>query len=53
MGDTTAIVIVDCEASIITPELLERERSIFREVFNTPSNRHAMENTDIVRRHSS
>lgn len=53
MGDTTAIVIVDCEASIITPELLERERSIFREVFNSPSNRHAMENTDIVRRHSS
>lgn len=44
---------VDCEASIITPELLEKERAIFKGVFNSPSNRYALENTDIVKRHSS
>ena len=45
--------VVDCEASIITPDLLENERATFKGVFNSPSNRYALENTDIVKRHSS
>lgn len=43
---------VDTEASIITPQLLQEERAIFGSIFDSPENKHALENTDIVRRHS-
>ena len=33
--------------------MLERERMIFGSVFNSPENIHALENTDVIKRHSS
>ena len=42
---------VDAEANIITAELLAKERAIFGDLFNSPANVHAFENTEIVKRH--
>ena len=42
---------IDCETDVITAETLAEERAIFGELFNSPENVHAFENTDIVKRH--
>ena len=43
--------VIDCETNVITAETLAEERAIFGELFNSPENVHAFENTDIVKRH--
>ena len=43
--------VIDCETDVITAETLAEERAIFGELFNSPDNVHAFENTDIVKRH--